>query len=389
MSTIFKYKVIEVFYRSLIFTVCFSLIFSSPFELMVNAQVLQATASDGPARNMYIAKMGEWKQMLKDLGKLQSDFNLAKPSEIAAIRKSWVETVAKKETLLPQLRNAAVAAYAESPNTDRQLTRLLVELASRAILLDDYEVAEHISLSMLRSSAEERKLYDIAGISSFAMHNFEDAHQYFQKAEQLGVLSQMGNNYFSEIKKGYIKYWEQEQVIRAAAVKADDLPLVRLTTSAGVIELELYENEAPETVGNFINLIEQGYYDGLSFHRVLKNFMAQTGCPTGDGTGGPGYNIYCECLRKDFRRFFTGTLGMAHAGPNTGGSQFFITFRPTGNLNAKHTVFGRVTKGLGIMRKIARVDPNNPDATLKPDTILKAEVIRKRDHDYAPRRITN
>ena len=245
-----------MFYRLLIFTVCFSLIVSAPIELMVNAQVPQATVSVGPARNMYIAKMGEWKQMLKDLQKLRSDFDLAKPSDLAAIRKSWAATIAKAEPLLPQLRNAAVAAYAESPNTDRQLTRLLVELASRAILLDDYEVAEHISVSMLRSSAEERKLYDIAGISSFAMHNFEDAHQYFQKAEQLGVLSQMGNNYFSEIKKGYIKYWEQEQVIRAAAVKADDLPLVRLTTSAGVIELELYENEAPETVGNFINLIE-------------------------------------------------------------------------------------------------------------------------------------
>jgi cyclophilin family peptidyl-prolyl cis-trans isomerase len=80
---------------------------------------------------------------------------------------------------------------------------------------------------------------------------------------------------------------------------------------------------------------------------------------------------------------------MAHAGPNTGGSQFFITFRPTGNLNAKHTVFGRVTKGLGIMRKIARVNPDNPDAKLNPDTIIKAEVIRKREHDYVPRRVAS
>ena len=372
-----------MFYRLLIFTVCFSLIVSAPIELMVNAQVPQATVSVAPARNMYIAKMGEWKQMLKDLQKLRSDFDLAnKPSEITAIRKSWAATIAKAEPLLPQLRNAAVAAYAESPNTDRQLTRLLVDFAEKAILADDYEVAEHISVSMLRSGAEERRLYKIAGISSFARHNFEDAQQYFQKAEQFGAMDQMGNNYFGEIKKGYIKYWEQEQVIRAAEVKADDLPLVRLTTSVGVVELELYENEAPDTVGNFISLIEQGDYDGLSFHRVLQNFMAQTGCPIGDGTGGPGYKIYCECLRKDFRRFFTGTLGMAHSGPNTGGSQFFITFRPTGNLNAKHTAFGRVTKGLEIVRKIARVDPGKPDAKLKPDSIIKAEVIRKRDHDY-------
>ena len=118
--------------------------------------------------------------------------------------------------------------------------------------------------------------------------------------------------------------------------------------------------------------------------------MAQTGCPKGDGTGGPGYTIYCECLtRNDFRRFFTGTLGMAHAGPNTGGSQFFITFRPTGNLNGKHTAFGRVIKGLDVMLDIARVNPEKPDATIQPDTIIKAEVIRKRDHDYVPRRVAN
>ncbi|MFP6587503.1 MAG: hypothetical protein VB814_07650, partial [Pirellulaceae bacterium] len=179
-----------MFYRLLIFTVCFSLILSSPFELMMNAQVPQATSSAGPARKMYIAKLGEYKQMLKDLQKLRSDYDLAKPSEIPAIKKSWAETTAKEETLQTQLCNAAVAAYAESPNTDRQLTRLLVELAKKSLLSDDYEVAEHISVSMLRSGAEERKLYDIAGISSFAMHNFEDAQQYFKKADQLDVLSQ-------------------------------------------------------------------------------------------------------------------------------------------------------------------------------------------------------
>ena len=139
-------------------------------------------------------------------------------------------------------------------------------------------------------------------------------------------------------------------------------PGVRLTTSKGEVDIELYENEAPETVGNFINLVEQGYYDGLKFHRVLQNFMAQTGCPKGDGTGGPGYRIYCECLtRNDYRNFFAGSLGMAHGGPNTGGSQFFITFRPTANLNGKHTCFGRVIRGLDIVKEITKINPEKPD----------------------------
>ena len=118
--------------------------------------------------------------------------------------------------------------------------------------------------------------------------------------------------------------------------------------------------------------------------------MAQTGCPKGDGSGGPGYRIYCECLtRNDHRKFFTGSLGMAHGGPNSGGSQFFITFRPTANLNGKHTCFGRVIEGLEIVRQITKVNPEMPDAKLQPDKIITAELIRKRDHDYVPRRVTN
>ena len=370
------------------FTIGLLILFFSSVFIHVDAQA--PSAATGPARKKYDEKLGEWKQMLKDLQKLRSEYDLAKPSEIAGIRERWEQTTARGDVLMPELRVAALGAFAEAPNKDRQITRLLVELAGQALLADNYGVSEQISVSMLKSGSDERKLYDIAGISCFAASKFEDAEQFLKKAEQLGSISQMGSNYLGEIKNGYAKFWEQELERRAEEAKADDLPRARLTTSAGVIEVELFENEAPETVGNFVNLIEQGYYDGLSFHRVLPNFMAQTGCPKGDGTGGPGYTIYCECLtRNDFRKFFTGTLGMAHAGPNTGGSQFFITFRPTGNLNGKHTAFGRVTKGLDVMIDIARVNPEKPDAKIQPDTIIKAEVIRKRDHDYVPRRVTN
>ena len=137
-----------------------------------------------------------------------------------------------------------------------------------------------------------------------------------------------------------------------------------------------------------MNLVEIGFYDNKVFHRVLKNFVAQTGCPKGNGTGDAGYRIYCECVRKDYRKHFRGALSMAHAGPDTGGSQFFITFRATPNLNGRHTAFGRVLTGFDTLVKLQRIDPADADGRqADPDKIVKAEVLRKRDHVYKPEKV--
>ena len=143
----------------------------------------------------------------------------------------------------------------------------------------------------------------------------------------------------------------------------------------------------PNTVGNFIFLVESGFYDGLTFHRVLPGFMAQGGCPNGTGTGGPGYTIYCECYEKNYRKHFAGSLSMAHAEQrDTGGSQFFITFTPQPQLNGKHTVFGRVIEGMEVLAKIQRRDPaKSSELAITPDKIIKAEVLNKRPNSkYLP-----
>jgi cyclophilin family peptidyl-prolyl cis-trans isomerase len=115
----------------------------------------------------------------------------------------------------------------------------------------------------------------------------------------------------------------------------------KMTTNKGVMWIKLYNDETPNTVANFASLVKDGYYDGLSFHRVIPGFMAQGGCPQGTGTGGPGYAIACE-TDKNTHRHVKGTLSMAHAGPNTGGSQFFICFVPCPHLDGVHTVFGGI-----------------------------------------------
>jgi cyclophilin family peptidyl-prolyl cis-trans isomerase len=175
--------------------------------------------------------------------------------------------------------------------------------------------------------------------------------------------------------------WPAEQKIREKEAKADDLPRVKLETSKGAITIELFENEAPNTVASFISLVEKGFYNGIVFHRVLPHFMAQGGDPTGTGGGGPGYRIKDEF--NNARMHFRGSLSMANAGPNTNGSQFFLTFRPTPHLNGRHTVFGRVIEGFDVLPKITRIDPENPTGA-QPDKIVKATVIRKRDHEYKP-----
>ncbi len=128
-----------------------------------------------------------------------------------------------------------------------------------------------------------------------------------------------------------------------------------METDRGTMTIELYPGEAPGTVANFEKLANSGFYDGLTFHRVIPNFVVQGGCPRGDGTGGPGWTIKCETDGNP-NQHQRGSLSMAHAGRDTGGSQFFICHSPQPHLDGKHTVFGRVTQGLEIVDSIRRGD---------------------------------
>ena len=126
---------------------------------------------------------------------------------------------------------------------------------------------------------------------------------------------------------------------------------VTMETSKGVLKIELFDEQAPRTTQNFKDLIAKGYYDGLIFHRVIKGFMIQGGCPQGLGMGGPGYTFEDE-FHEDLRHDAPGVLSMANSGPDTNGSQFFITTVPTPHLNDRHSVFGKVTEGMDVLSEI-------------------------------------
>ncbi len=141
--------------------------------------------------------------------------------------------------------------------------------------------------------------------------------------------------------------------------------IAHVTTNLGPFQIELFEDQAPQTTKNFIDLVEKGYYDGIVFHRVIEGFMLQGGCPDGNGRGGPGYTIPDE-FHAELTHDSEGVLSMANSGPNTGGSQFFVTLAATAWLDGKHAVFGKVIEGMDTVRTIGTTATGPGDRPLEP-----------------------
>ena len=351
------------------------------------AQEAPPAAGPAPKKAEFDRIFTEWKALLTEMRDLKEEFRTAGTARGKEILEQYPQLIAKGDTMQPQLVAAAAEAFAETPNTDEELATFLMGIVTWQCANDEYEEALQLARGLIESKIDNKAIYAFAGMAAFAVGEFDDAEKYLKTAKENDVLRRLaerGEKYLAECPY-YKEAWAKEQQVRAAEAEADDLPRVLLTTNKGPIEVELLENEAPNAVANFISLVEQGYYDGLTFHRVLPGFMAQGGCPTGTGTGGPGYNIPCECYQPNHRLHFRGSLSMAHAGRDTGGSQFFLNFVPTRQLDGKHTVFGRVVKGFEVLGKIQRRDPEAIDPPA-PDKILKAKVLRKRDHEYMPKK---
>ena len=323
----------------------------------------------------------DFNDLVANLGILKSEYATSTDAaRKAEIRKQYDEgrekAVAMKEKLVP----AAESAFAEAPNADPNIVEFLVASLYYGVTHDDFEAAFKLGKTLMDNKCTEPHVPALAGVAAFCVNEYDLAGTWLQAAKAHGSLPQEYEHYLDSI-DGAKDAWAKEKKIREAEAKADDLPRVLMKTSAGDMEIELFENEAPNAVLNFITLVDKGFYNGLKFHRVLPAFMAQGGDPKGNGTGGPGYTIPCECYREDYRTHFRGSLSMAHAGRDTGGSQFFLTFVPTQYLNGKHTVFGRVISGFDVLAKLKRRNPDDP--TVGPaDTIIEAKVTRKRQHPY-------
>ena len=328
----------------------------------------------------------EWKEMMARLAELNSKYQTAGDGERPQIEKEYNQESARGMKLAEQLKEAALAAFAADPK-DKEVSDLMSVMARSAFLQDDYEEVNRFAQPLLKFKVNEPQISWFAANAALGLHDFNAVVPLVQKALAGGAASKEQQKAAQDVVQSAaatVDLWPAEQKIREREAKADDLPRVKLETSKGDITIELFENEAPNTVASFISLVEKGFYNGIVFHRVLPHFMAQGGDPTGKGNGGPGYRIKDEFDNPGARMHFRGTLSMANTGqPSTNGSQFFLTFRPTPHLNGRHTVFGRVIDGFDVLPRITRIDPQEPSGAT-PDKIVKATVIRKRDHEYKP-----
>jgi len=337
--------------------------------------------SANPAEQFRVA-FRERNTLEAELTKRQQEYQTATAATRGELKKQYEQLVEQSTEVLDKLGKAAAAAYAAAPNADKNVTRTLIGILVFHYRQDQYDKALEIAKLLEKHNSPEAAAFSVAGSAAFANDDFEAAERFLLLADKASKLDAPGKDLLASI-PAEKKAWAAEQAIRGKEAAADDLPRVKLETNKGTIVIELFENEAPQAVGNFVNLVEKHYYDGLTFHRVLAGFMAQGGDPTGSGSGGPGYKIYCECDKPEARKHFRGTLSMAHAGKDTGGSQFFLTFGPATHLDGRHTAFGRVIEGMDVLAKIQRRDPQGPNPAT-PDKIVKAEVVRKRDHAYEP-----
>jgi cyclophilin family peptidyl-prolyl cis-trans isomerase len=334
-----------------------------------------------------------WKALMKQLRDVDIEYRTAHPSRREPIEERYDEIVKQAERLERELTDAAVLAFVDDPSSNQGLAQFLLGVLSMEMVAERYEDALRLAQLLIDNEIKIPQLYNLAGVAAYNSNLFELSRKHLRRAHELNALDESGRKCAAALAYS-TEAWAEEQKLREAETAARNLPRVVLHTNKGEIEIELFEDQAPNTVANFISLVEDDFYNGLTFHRVKEGFMAQAGCPKGDGTGGPGYTIRCEAYEDNARKHFRGSVAMANRGPHTGGSQFYINFVPTPNLDGRHTVFGRVVRGLDVLAKLQRREPRDPvEVAINPhanivipraDRIARARVIRKRDHEYSP-----
>lgn len=345
-----------------------------------------------------------YKEQIRQIEKLWGEYQTSDEARQQAINAELEPMVASAKKKVEAMVEAALESYKTDPNADPDATKLLLEVVQFKIVGkgeegggDQLETALPIVDALVEGGADKPELPMWGLFTAVGVNDFELAEKFARIAEERGVVDPpadasessqqvfgQARQYMAELDR-YKSRWEEEQAIREKEAAADNNPRVKMELSKGDIVIELFEDQAPIATANIITLVKKGYYDGIVFHRVIPHFMAQGGDPTGTGSGGPGYSIECECFGPDARGHFRGSLSMAHAGKDTGGSQFFLCFVPTDFLDgktpgSKHTVFGRVVEGIEVIGDLQVIDPQKGGP--EPDKIIKAEVLRDRGHDY-------
>ena len=317
---------------------------------------------------------GEWTRMLGELRDLELAFHTAPARKRESLAKQYFEKLAQGYSLESDLLLTATRAFVADPHQNEDLKEFLSQISSLLVHAECYEDALRVSQMLTENDVEDDRLYQNTADAAFACSEFELAKECMRIVGKAKDASEQNSQRLQLIDQYEIE-WEREQKLREAEQAAGDLPRVVLLTFRGEIELELFENEAPNTVANFIAMVEDGFYDGLAFHEVTSRFAARAGCPLEDGSGSPGHFIRHEFDSPDRRIHFRGSLTTVSEGRVANGSQFYLTFLPTPRLEGQSTVFGRVVRGMDVLAKLQRRGAGVMSAMVSPDRIITARVL--------------
>ena len=376
-------KIVQKHFRFLLLAGLFLHLTQVPTAVAESPIERETDRTDSPitlAEANFSTAQEQLKKLVGELTVLQAEYQQPDADKTAVENKFNATRDQARIAALTLERTATAAVLSNPENTEA--CAVVRDVLKSAMQADDPRTVVSLTATLHEVDKADEEILLTGATAAMITSEIELAEKFLKAAEVAGVDESKVAGLQKAIERERLKV-EAEMAIRATEKEVDDLPQVKIETTNGTIIVELFENEAPNTVANFVSLVESHFYDGTPFHRVIPGFMAQGGDPTGTGTSGPGYTIACECDVPDARKHFLGSLSMAHAGKDTGGSQFFLTFAPTEHLDGRHTVFGRVIEGFEILPKITRTE--GPQAGSSRDKILKAEIIRKRDHEYKPK----
>jgi cyclophilin family peptidyl-prolyl cis-trans isomerase len=332
-----------------------------------------------PVREHYLRHQVAW-DLYGDNDRLRKFSQASAKSHLALM--GWTEQMAK--------------VYATDPAKFGGIGNLMEEMVLKESAADRFEAILPLARTLFKSDSKHSDdLLEAIAYTGYAMNDFDLSWAALAKLSQQKTLPAR-LQIMLEDTAGMKAKWERELKFREADANSNTNPRVLLFTNRGEIEIELFEDQAPQAVANFIFLVERGFYKRKLFFRVVEHLAAQTGCERGDGQGNAGYTIPGEMQREDHRDIFRGSLLFAVGSdeetkepkPDTASSQFLISMMPQPHLDGKMTVFGRIISGEQWLGTLVRMDLSDEkqkkDKSNKPDFIMEASVIRKRDHKYVP-----
>lgn len=348
-------------------------------------------------RAEFDAAILELKEAIKAIKKTGHEFYENKSTVAHEYRSKWKAEAVVAQDAYKRVREASFALFFETDNPGNQVNEIVSMMNQDLIAQGQLAKCYLTTKKLLKIYPDNKDLYNLMGRVSILNNDFTFAQQYYEtdkeQAEQLGVPEgALYGNSMDKLVTGY----KRELALRDSDAKGDPLPKAIIKTNRGEIVIELFENQAPETVGNFVSLVQTGIYDGMIFHHVLRNLIADTGLMTMSRPQPVGYTIYDEHQRPDSRHHFRGSVAMVAKNnePNSAAAEFRIMLVPGPNLDGKSTVFGRVISDMSILDNIQETFQVNEEEDKEefikdavPDVIESITITNLRDHEYEPNRV--